>query len=802
MKTASKRFAAWLFALALCLTLFLAAAVPVRAAGDSGIVWNESDQRYEISDYAGLLEFAAIVNGTHPSIRQNKSACAILTKDIDASASANYEINPDNAWTPIGNGSGSGSNQIRYTGTFDGRGCVITGLTYNNDQKEYVGLFGYVGSGGLVENVGLEGGSMTGSNYVGGVVGRNSATVTNCYNTGGVSGEYWVGGVAGHNSKSVKDCYHRGKISCSGYYAGGVVGYIDGGSVESCYSAATFEGGGSNVGGVAGYNHAELKNCCYDSDLAGSVTDAVGSSDAWGTISGTVTGLPTDQMTGEAAKTNMKGFNFRTTWATVENDYPIFGSSLPDTTLQGDGSEDNPYQITSYVDLKEFARIVNEEAYYEACGKLMNKIDASASKIDNDWTPIGPDEAHAYVGTFDGNHQIITGLSMDRSFTSGESHARFYAGLFGVLGKGGTVQDLYLKDCSFTATAKNAYNATLCLGAVAGWSKGTITACACYGTSTVIGTAEGAGSDVNVGGVVGYAYNSGIKDCCFSGTGAVIGKAERDISYVSAGGIVGYADGSGTIENCFHTGAVSASAENDVYVGGVVGWNSVDVRNCRHVGSVEGSKASSETGIGGVAGANVAKGSVTNCYARSTLEATGSGSGDLNIGGVVGKNYGTVSDCAYDQTLAPDCSAVNNVNDGTDEDVVALASEDFADASKFSGWDEFDKNWTMGADEPELISLSAEIHLYANNNEDLIIEDHVPICTAVKFANPFTYTGHSFTGWKEHNGDTIYSEDDAFTLLRGEKLSLDAQWGDKQAIEIGTAAQLRDFADRVNGTGN
>ncbi len=357
MKTSPKSFAAWLLMLALCLTLFSMAAVPTRAAGDSGIVWNESDQRYEISNYAGLLEFAAIVNGTHSSITQNKSACAILTKDIDASASAYYEINPDYAWTPIGYWN-STSDNAKYTGTFDGRGCVITGLTYNNDNTNYVGLFGYVGTDGdikgTVQNVGLEGGSMSGSNYVGGVVGYNfGGTMENCYNTGSVTGSSnYVGGVVGYNTGNVENCYNTGGVSGSRLVGGVVGGNIDGGTVENCYNTGSITGkdyvggvvgdnyrgteencyntgsvtGNSNyVGGVVGGNTGNVENCYNTGGVSGSrlVGGVVGGNDngtvtycyydtisvTIGAINGadtdTVKGLTTAQMTGGSAGNNL-----------------------------------------------------------------------------------------------------------------------------------------------------------------------------------------------------------------------------------------------------------------------------------------------------------------------------------------------------------------------------------------------------------------------------------------------------------------------------------------------------------------
>ena len=118
---------------------------------------------YEIADYADLLAFSAKVNGGETN------AWAVLTQDINASASTN----PATAWTPIAK---QGDEIVDcYTGSFDGGDHVITGLTYSNAEGHCVGLFGCVGEGGCVHDVGLEGGSITGDTCVGGVVGINYA---------------------------------------------------------------------------------------------------------------------------------------------------------------------------------------------------------------------------------------------------------------------------------------------------------------------------------------------------------------------------------------------------------------------------------------------------------------------------------------------------------------------------------------------------------------------------------------------------------------------------------------------------
>ena len=134
-----------------------------------GIVWNAVENRYEISSYEGLLEFARIVNGTPAQFETNSAANAILTKSFSAE-----ESTQGNTWTPIGNSSSP------YIGTFDGKGYTITGLTIESTGND-IGLFERVGKDGCVQNVNLEGGSIKGNKYVGSVVGFNEGKVSNCY---------------------------------------------------------------------------------------------------------------------------------------------------------------------------------------------------------------------------------------------------------------------------------------------------------------------------------------------------------------------------------------------------------------------------------------------------------------------------------------------------------------------------------------------------------------------------------------------------------------------------------------------
>ena len=271
---------------------------------------------YEIADYDDLLAFADIVRGEHETIARNVGAWAVLTADIDASG----------GWQPIGGKDVAAADA--YTGTFDGRGHVIRHLSVDKTDLNCVGLFGTVGTVGVVRNVGLEDGSIKStptkdiySFWIGGVVGRNYGTVENCHNAGSVSGSSYVGGVVGYNEGTVRNCYNAGGVhsycdgaggvvgrnygtveNChntgaviggtevdseeSGFFGfGGVVGSNVGGAVRNCYNTGDVTGD-SRVGGVVGDNQGTVSNCYNAGDVSGE--DEVGGVAGYNSSSGPV----------------------------------------------------------------------------------------------------------------------------------------------------------------------------------------------------------------------------------------------------------------------------------------------------------------------------------------------------------------------------------------------------------------------------------------------------------------------------------------------------------------------------------
>ena len=182
----------------------------------------QNDGSYTVYNANGLMNVAELVNGGKTDIN------ITLDKNIDLTGKV---------WTPIGT-----DYDNAYTGTFDGGGHTITGLTVTTND-EYAGLFGYLSNfnnaAGTVKNVVMDGIQITcnhRSGYAGGVVGYSWGTIENCSVSGSVSGTVYVGGV---------------------------VGAQIGGSITGCSSSATVKGT-VDVGGVAGQtNSSATLTACY-----------------------------------------------------------------------------------------------------------------------------------------------------------------------------------------------------------------------------------------------------------------------------------------------------------------------------------------------------------------------------------------------------------------------------------------------------------------------------------------------------------------------------------------------------------
>ena len=244
---------------------------------------DDGQGNYTVTSAEDLKNIAKLVNE-----QWNLGINITLTSDIDLSGID---------WTPIGI-----DYNHRYTGTFDGGGHTITGLTVTGSYK-YAGLFGDIDENGTVKNVVLEDVQITSDNssgYAGGVAGDSWGTIENCSVSGSVSGTTFAGGVVGsqwggsitgcnssatvkgvifaggiagetNSGASLTGCYATGDVTVendgtNNSHAGGMVGYNGGGTLTACYATGSVTGSGSGTiytGGVTGTNDCGTLTACY-----------------------------------------------------------------------------------------------------------------------------------------------------------------------------------------------------------------------------------------------------------------------------------------------------------------------------------------------------------------------------------------------------------------------------------------------------------------------------------------------------------------------------------------------------------
>ncbi len=197
----------------------------------------------------------------HENVDVSAGKYYALQNDIDAFDTTNWHDGC--GFTPIGNDS------TPFGGTFAGNGFAISGLLIDRSATYYVGLFGYVGSVGVVSDLSLTGILMAGDYYVGMLAGRSDGTVSGCRVEGPVTGGFYVGGLVGINYGRVSRC--AASVSVTGNtYVGGLVGFDYYGTIDGC-SATGSVSGALSVGGLAGtlYSGNTMSNCTASCEVTG-----------------------------------------------------------------------------------------------------------------------------------------------------------------------------------------------------------------------------------------------------------------------------------------------------------------------------------------------------------------------------------------------------------------------------------------------------------------------------------------------------------------------------------------------------
>lgn len=513
----------------------------------------------------------------------------------------------------------------------------VTGEAGDNDTSDYVG--GLAGSNSGSITGGRNNGEITGNNYVGGLVGNNAAgsELKNLVNdsAAAITGDNYVGGIAGSNAGTISadedndNLINRGTIT-GVQYVGGVAG-INTGTITNTNNDVSLnvKEGATDAryfGGVAGINGSEdgtvggiIKDATNSATITAANADYVGGIVGYNTSAGQLQGMGNSNegdVTGNNYVGGVAGKNDAAVGSASEQQVVIINSG---TVTANSGGAGGIFGVNDGVISN--AHFTNE-----------GNVTGTTTDTEGDTTGTG--------GIFGINHKDITGSILENltgtvtvDTTKGQS-AQNVGGLMGI--NTGNVSTSSLKnEADITVTAEEGQTVTN-IGGLIGQNSGTITG----------------GQDANDSGYYKYQiYNNGT--ITVEGNGSNIG------------GLVGSnqkkTDGTGgTITAGYNTGAIHA--DNSTNVGGIAGTNAgtLDqvfntVITVKEDGSTASGSITGSSNVGGIAGTNT--GSISNAY--NTTEVNGGAFIAGTNSGTISNVYSTVGD-----NLVGSGNAATHVYDG------------------------------------------------------------------------------------------------------------------------------------------
>ena len=470
------------------------------------------------------------------AVEDNLSASYVLTANINLDGE-------EKPWTPIGS-----DKDHAFTGTFDGDGHTISGLYINNGDSVYAGLFGYVGRGGMIKGLTVEGKiTVIGStSCVGGIAGRVDGTEVSEMSVLTDSDDSETGIIDCTSNVTINVTYN----GSSGLSVGGIVGSCGRADISGCENygdvsvvGASESGIDVNIGGIVGYSgFSTLSNC--------SNTGAVSAKNAEKAYAGGIMG--------QSINTTLSNC-YNTGDVTTENVEDVYAGGVVGYNYDDESTVSKCYN-TGAVSAKD-AQNVN------VGGVVGENDDGSVSNCYNTGAVSAKDAQNVNVGGVVGENDDG---SVSNCYNTGEISAENveYASVGGVVGLVNR------------------------LGTVG----------SCYNTGDVSAKAssvDSAGDElppVMAGGVVGYNSYGEVTDCYNTGDVSVqvnsgAGTYGDDPPAV-AGGVVGYNSSYCTVSNCYSIGTVSGENTEDASVGGVAGY--------KGGGAVSNSYYLSQDGLDGI----------------------------------------------------------------------------------------------------------------------------------------------------------------------------------------------------------
>ena len=559
-------------------------------------------------------QLKAIQNAGSEALEYNYA----LMGDINASDVEDY--------VAIGTGS-------EFTGTFDGRGNRIIGLTVENANGN-AGIFDAIGTNGVVKDVNIYSGTFTGTTTAGAVAGENNGRIEGIVtfgNTVTVTGDNGnasnVGGIVGVNNSggTVDDVESTGSViaGSSSAVAGGLVGTNDGGLANSFSDSAVTVGtnvtGGTSadLGGVVGINNGNVQYVDSLGVTNGGATNSSNIGGIIGTNNGNMySGYNESIVSGKDNVGGIIGTNAE--GKKVEN--VVNATGVEGTNNVGGLIGDNRGNVTNGRNNGTITGNKNVGGMVGINGEnstLTNLVNDSSAAITGE----------QYVGGIAGDNAgtITTGNEetdetvnlINRGTITGQQYVGGVAGRnSGTITNANNDVELNVKDSTATGNDAAEY-----FGGIAGENTGTIN----NATNTADVNADGA---TYVGGIVGK--NDGTLENMAGNSGNVTGK-----DYV--GGVAGLNTNNKPLNGveASNTGTVFATAGG---AGGIFAVNNANITNSKltNNGAVIGKGGNGTGGIFGVNSGDISESSLIN-------EVDGQVIGTNNVGGLIGKNTGTIT---------------------------------------------------------------------------------------------------------------------------------------------------------------
>lgn len=636
-----------------------------------------------------------------------------LTNNIDATATAstdNADIWGGRGFAPVGISGGE------FTGSLDGQGFVINGLTINRPDQDYVGLFGSASNTATLTGIGLEGGAISGNNLVGALVGWNGGGVTTSYATGAVNGNgIQIGGLVGFNQGDITTSYATGAVDATSY-VGGLVGWNNS-TISSSYATGAVEGT-DHVGGLAGYNN-------------GTIT----------TIYATGAAQGTDRVGG------LVGFNN----GIIASSYAT--GAVDGTTDVGGLVGRNMNAVnTSYWD--------GHSTGMGATGVGSSPFGGfSATQVNGNWATLVPGDS-AYSADNYGSFDFATtwfiseGFSrpMLRAFLSGGGAINNLYDLQGMAADLGGIYTL-MADIDASATAASVAQGKLLTPNYSDTWGGRGFAPVGVNGDGFTGSLNGAGfvidgltinrPDQDDIGLIGFGNGSNLTRVMLdnvavigdSGVGALMGRGNATISQSSATGSVAGGMVVGGLVGSSLFGSISESYASVITsgadrVGGLVGVNSIGSSVVNSYSDSVGSVTSLGSG-GGLVGFNAFDGTITQSYSLSSVNAAG------DAGGLVAVNDGTIVDSFWNTEVL-----VTGVAVGDDTGTTGLTSAEFKQLASFASW---------GADIDDQGGTGAIWRIYENRSAPLL-RAFLPEVDVIAYDDTQIYDGGPYQGLHQING--------------------------------------------------